>query len=192
MTLNLTGRYYSTSRDFAVTTTDPPTWRAIEQVFGTDWDNGDSPPRRWPGFNLVWSPGAEPILGLIDSAQRTLQVENEEMDDATVTDALGGGGRAGRRRRGHDDRHIVVEGCPLQLAAGGVHVHVYSRHASLYIHAKVIVADGDTGLRGQPELLRSQPQLQPGARGDHLGPGAGRATAATLTADFDEAPAYSP
>ena len=96
MTLNLTSEYYSTTRDFAVITTNQPDVAAIEQVFDADWTNSGAPATGPTGQNLVWSPGAEAaIVSLIDSAQHSLLVENEEMDDAGVTNALESAARRG-------------------------------------------------------------------------------------------------
>ncbi len=39
-----------------------------------------------------------------------------------------------------------------KLASGGVHVHLYDKDASLYIHAKVIVADGQRAFVGSQNL----------------------------------------
>jgi cardiolipin synthase A/B len=150
MTLNLTSRYYATTRDFAVTTTDQADVDAIEQVFNTDWHNGNSPPATGPpATNLVWSPGAErSILGVINSAHRTLQVENEEMDDSAIVNAL-----VAAAVRGVDVEVTMAYSSRWkdelsQLAGGGVHVRVYDSQAPLYIHAKVAIADGTTAFVG--------------------------------------------
>jgi cardiolipin synthase A/B len=145
MTLNLTSEYYATTRDFAVITTDQPDVAAIEQVFDTDWA-GSGPPATGPaGQNLVWSPGAESaIVSLIDSAQHSLLVENEEMDDPTITTAL-----ESAARRGVDVEVVMTSSSSWtdafdDLVNSGVHVRTYSPDASLYIHAKVVVADDTT------------------------------------------------
>jgi cardiolipin synthase len=156
MTLNLTSEYYSSSRDFAVITTDRADVMAIDQTFGTDW-TGAGPPRQGaPGSNLVWSPGAEaPILALIDSARHSMLVENEEMDDPTVTDAL-----EAAARRGVEVEIVMTYSSSSaselgDLAAAGVKVGTYSSDASLYIHAKVIVADGTTAFVGSQNFSDS-------------------------------------
>ncbi len=149
MTLNLTSEYYSTSRDFAVVTTDPSDVTAIEQVFATDWSNSGPPEAGPPATNLVWSPGAEPpILDLIGSAKRSLLVENEEMDDPDVASAL-----EDAARRGVDVEVVMTYSSSWvgdfdDLVGAGVKVGTYSADAPLYIHAKVIVADGTTAFVG--------------------------------------------
>jgi cardiolipin synthase len=149
MTLNLTSEYYSSSRDFAVVTTDRPDVDAIEQVFETDWTNS-SPPETGPqATNLVWSPGAEaPILDLIESARHSLLVENEEMDDSDIANAL-----EAAARRGVGVEVVMTYSSSWasefeDLVDAGVKVSTYSTDAPLYIHAKVIVADDSTAFVG--------------------------------------------
>jgi phosphatidylserine/phosphatidylglycerophosphate/cardiolipin synthase-like enzyme len=145
MTLNLTSDYYSTSRDFGVITTDQADVAAIEQVFDADWTNNGAPATGPTGLNLVWSPGAaSAIVSLIDSAEHSLLVENEEMDDSDVTSAL-----EAAARRGVDVEVVMTYSSSWtdafdELTGAGVHVRTYSPEASLYIHAKVVVADERT------------------------------------------------
>jgi cardiolipin synthase A/B len=156
MTLNLTSEYYSTTRDFAVITTDRPDVAAIEQVFGADWTNTDAPANGPTGQNLVWSPGAEmAIVSLIESAHHSLLVENEEMEDPDVTDAL-----ESAARRGVDVDVVMTYSSSWtdafdDLTAAGVHVRTYSPDASLYIHAKVVVADEATLFLGSQNFSTS-------------------------------------
>jgi cardiolipin synthase len=149
MTLNLTSEYYPSTRDFAVITTDQADVSAIEQVFDTDWANAGPPATGPSGQDLVWSPGAEPaIVSLIGSAQHSLLVENEEMDDAGITSAL-----ESAARRGVDVEVVMTDSSSWTdafdaLADAGVHVRTYSPDASLYIHAKVVIADDTTMFLG--------------------------------------------
>lgn len=143
MTLNLTNAYYSTSRDFAVVTTDTQDVAAIEQVFSEDW-NGSGPPTAGPtGLDLVWSPGAQSsIVSLIDSARSSLLVENEEMDDSSVTTALEGAAERGVSVEVVMTYSSSWAGAFSQLVDAGVKVSTYPSEGPLYVHAKVIVADG--------------------------------------------------
>jgi phosphatidylserine/phosphatidylglycerophosphate/cardiolipin synthase-like enzyme len=143
MTLNLTSAYYPTSRDFAVITTDAQDVAAIEQVFNDDW-SGSGPPAPGPtGLDLVWSPGAEgPIVSLIDSARNSLLVENEEMDDSAVTGALEDAAERGVNVEVVMTYSSSWVGAFAQLVDAGVKVRTYPSDGSLYIHAKVVVADG--------------------------------------------------
>lgn len=140
MTLNLTVRYYATTRDFAVVDTEPADVSAIEAVFDADWSNqAISAPT---GSDLVWSPGAEAALvALIAGARHSLLVENEEMDDRYITAPL-----ESAARRGVDVDVVMTDSSEWsvafdQLASAGVHVRTYAPSAALYIHAKAIVSD---------------------------------------------------
>ena len=84
MSLNLTSRYYPTSRDLAVIETNPNDIAAIETTFNADFaSSAITPPT---GDDLVWSPtnSLTSLLGLINSAKSTIEVENEEMGDASL------------------------------------------------------------------------------------------------------------
>jgi cardiolipin synthase len=143
MTLNFVADDYATSRDFAVTDSDPADVRAITTTFGADWDGQriTAP----SGADLVWSPGAlAPQLRLIDTARRSLDIYNEEMDDPQITGAL-----IAAAHRGVDVKVVMTagsewDGAFAELAAAGVHVRTFAADASLYIHAKAILADGRT------------------------------------------------
>jgi cardiolipin synthase A/B len=142
MTLNLVDEDYSTSRDFAVADTNRPDVSAIEATFTGDWNNESVRPS--DGVDLVWSPGAlESELSLINSVRHTLDIYNEEMDDSAVTSAL-----EAAARRGVDVKVVMTassewDSAFKKLAGAGVHVRTYNQDASLYIHAKMILADGD-------------------------------------------------
>jgi cardiolipin synthase len=148
MTLNLTSRYYATTRDFAVLDRDPADVAAIETVFVADYDHAKTTGAALPpGHDLVWSPGPsqQALLALINAAHRTLAVENEELASKPVLAAL----VAAAHRRvsvtlvmtDQSDWHAGFS----TLTQAGAKVEVYAADASLYIHAKVVIADA-----GQP------------------------------------------
>jgi phosphatidylserine/phosphatidylglycerophosphate/cardiolipin synthase-like enzyme len=158
MTLNLTSRYYTTSRDFAVLDTQPADVAAIEQVFDADWSHTPITPSAGSG-DLVWSPGAESEqVALIDSARSSLDVENEEMDDGYITSALCD---VARRRvkvsvvMTYDDSWRQAFD---QLSGCGVQVRTYAEDAPLYIHAKEILVDGREAFVGSQNF--SETSLQ--------------------------------
>ncbi|HUI77990.1 MAG TPA: phospholipase D-like domain-containing protein [Bryobacteraceae bacterium] len=142
MTLNLTSQYYSTSRDFAVIENDPNDVAAIEATFNADFSNSAIEPP--DGDDLVWSPtNSQPvILSVINSAQHSLLVENEEMGDTNVVNAL-----VSAAGRGVLVQVVMTNSSNdystqfTQLVAAGVEVSTYAANAPLYIHAKVILAD---------------------------------------------------
>ena len=140
MTLNLTDRYYASTRDVAVVDNDAVDAAAIETTFGADWSG--APLVAPTGDDLLWSPGAEqPLLALIASARTTLLVENEEMADAWITSALESAARRGVRVEVVMTESSSWAAALSALEAAGVRVRVYAPSATLYIHAKIVVVD---------------------------------------------------
>ncbi|WP_435136390.1 phospholipase D-like domain-containing protein [Actinacidiphila sp. bgisy144] len=145
MSGNLTSQYYSTSRDFAVIENNSLDVKAIEKVFAADYAGTAITPT--DGDHLVWSPtdAQSKILAIINGATTSLSVENEEMGYATVVTALENAAKRGVNvevTMTNDDNEYADEFDAL--TAAGVHVHTYAYTASLYIHAKAIVADYGT------------------------------------------------
>jgi len=141
MTLNLTSHYYATSRDFAVITTDSADVAAIEATFDSDFASSAVKPGA--GDGLVWSPTSSQglLIGLIAGAKTSLLVENEEMSNPDVVSAL-----SSAAMRGVDVEVAMTASKSWDanfatLTAAGVKVVTYASSASLYIHAKVILAD---------------------------------------------------
>jgi phosphatidylserine/phosphatidylglycerophosphate/cardiolipin synthase-like enzyme len=156
MTGNLTARYYPSTRDFVVLDRDPAAVAAIESVFAEDW-NG-SPVTGGPTVaGLVWSPGSgSALVDLIGAAQRSIVVENEEMDSTTIEAAL----EAASRRGVHVEVVMTADSAWVsafaELADAGVRVSTYPDSPSaLYIHAKVIVVDGATAFVGSQNFSTS-------------------------------------
>lgn len=142
MTLNLTSQYYATTRDFAVIGSDRNDIAAIEATFDADFDNSSLTPLE--GDDLAWSPtnSQSAILGLINAATKSLLVENEEMSDTNVVNALASAAGRGvlvRVTMTNTDDDYATEF--NRLVAAGVRVSTYSSTAPLYIHAKVVLAD---------------------------------------------------
>jgi cardiolipin synthase len=145
MTGNLTSQYYSTSRDFAVIENNSYDVNAIEKVFNADYAGTAITPT--DGDHLTWSPtdAQSKILAVINGATTSLSVENEEMGDSTITSALEAAAQRGVNveiTMTNDDNEYATEFDAL--TAAGAHVHTYAYTASLYIHAKAIVADYGT------------------------------------------------
>lgn len=141
MTMNLTARYYSTTRDFVVVDRQAADARAIETTVEDDWSaSGAVAPR---GVDLLWSPGSEEaLIGLIGSARQTVAIENEEMDDRYITNALVGAARRGVRVTVVMTAGSSWDAAFRELAAAGVHVITYpDTETGLYIHAKAVVVD---------------------------------------------------
>jgi phosphatidylserine/phosphatidylglycerophosphate/cardiolipin synthase-like enzyme len=142
MTLNMVSADYSGTRDFAVIDTGHADIAAIVATFNADFAHRTITPP--DGADLVWSPtnSQSSILAAINAAKRTLSVENEEMGDRTITDAL-----VAAAKRGVNVEVVMTaesdwDSAFGQLTRAGVHVRLYPNSAkALYIHAKAVIAD---------------------------------------------------
>ncbi|MBS2553521.1 hypothetical protein KGQ19_42375 [Catenulispora sp. NL8] len=138
---NLTSKYYSTGRDYGVTDTDANDVSAIEAVFNADFNGTSITPS--DGDNLLWSPtdSQSRLLSVINGATTTLDIEQEELSDAPLVNAVVAKAEAGVTVR------VVVEDPSSWTSAidkiknAGGSVVGYSGTKGLYIHAKAVVAD---------------------------------------------------
>jgi cardiolipin synthase len=144
MTYNLTSQYYSTSRDFGVFDNDPNDVAAIETTFNADFVDGTVTPP--DGDDLIWSPtnSDSSLLALINNSTNSLLVENEEMSASDIVSALGNAAK-----RGVSCTIIMTANSDYTselktLKSDGCKIATYAETASLYIHAKVILADYGT------------------------------------------------
>lgn len=156
MTGNLTAQYYPSTRDFVVLDRDPAAVAAIESVFAEDWSG--SPVTGGPTVaGLVWSPGSgAALVDLIGAAQRSIVVENEEMDSTTIEAALEAASRRGVHVGVIMTADSVWVSAFAELADAGVRVATYPGSPNaLYIHAKVIVVDGSTAFVGSQNFSTS-------------------------------------
>jgi cardiolipin synthase len=139
MTFNFTPQYYASSRDFGVLDTIPADDAAITATFNADWDR-----RRITaptGRDLVWSPGSQgPQVKLIDGSHGSLDIYNEEMDSTPIETALERAARRGVNVRITMTADSSWDSAFTQLVKAGVHIRLYAADASLYIHAKMILA----------------------------------------------------
>jgi phosphatidylserine/phosphatidylglycerophosphate/cardiolipin synthase-like enzyme len=148
MSFNLAEQYYATGRDFGIVDRDANDVTAIETTFINDW-NGN--PASAPAANdLVWSPGARTtLIALIASAKTSLLVYNEEMADTGIENALIDAARRGVRVRILMTYSDEWTGALTRLVAAGAEVRTYpATKNSLYIHAKVIIADSSKSFIG--------------------------------------------
>ncbi len=147
MTGNLDRAYYKKDRDFQVLDTDPADVAAIEAAFASDW-NGDQETAS-DGTDLVWSPGSEgELIALIKSAKDSLLVYNEEMADDDITNALENAARQGVNVEILMSMETGWLSAFTALTASGVHIRTFGPKAPIYIHAKMILADGKLAFLG--------------------------------------------
>jgi phosphatidylserine/phosphatidylglycerophosphate/cardiolipin synthase-like enzyme len=147
MNQNLTRSAFTANREFAVVTSQPDAVQAAAAIFEADWTRGAEPD---PG-PLVVSPtnAREQLLGLVRGARVSLDLYAEVLRDPEVLDAL-----AAAAERGIRVRIIISPSADFaaeveELTASGVDIRLAS---SLYIHAKLIVADGERAFIGSQNL----------------------------------------
>jgi len=140
-TPNWTVSAFTSNREYLVEDTNPDDVKQLVALFEADW-NRQTAPTDDP--NLVLSPtnSRADFLQLIQSAQRTLDLEAEEMQDSGIEAAL-----SSAAGRGVAVRVILPAAAPgpdanadgrARLGHGGVQV---KQLRDLYVHAKDIVAD---------------------------------------------------
>jgi phosphatidylserine/phosphatidylglycerophosphate/cardiolipin synthase-like enzyme len=150
MTLNFDGEY-ATTRDFAVLDRRSPDIDAILATFDADWARRRIAPAP-AGGDLLWSPGASAaILRMIDSAQHSLALEDEEMADPPATDALCAAARRGVKVTVVMTYESDWYDALAQLKRCGAEVRV-DHGQTYYIHAKVLIVDGRRALVSSQNL----------------------------------------
>jgi phosphatidylserine/phosphatidylglycerophosphate/cardiolipin synthase-like enzyme len=153
MTANLTGSAFTANREYIVVDRDPADVAEIVRVFEADWA------RTTPDLSqarLVWSPvnSRQRILELIDSAQKSLDLEQEVLNDPEVEQHL-----LAAAKRGVEVRFVSSPSYPIEqdvsepararLRSGGAQVRYLE---DPFIHAKVIIVDGKRALVGSINL----------------------------------------
>jgi hypothetical protein len=142
---NLDTTYYSTSRDYGVFDTDLTDVNAIVAVFNADFAKTSITPS--DGDDLVWSPtdSQSHLVSLINGAQHTLDMQQEEFSDTAVINAIVAAENRGVQVRLvlENENNEWATGISQVEAAGG-QVKTYTSPTGYYIHAKTIVADYGT------------------------------------------------
>jgi Putative Ig domain/PLD-like domain len=138
---NFDNTYYATSRDFGVFDTDATDVAAIVAVFNADYAHTSITPS--DGDDLVWSPtdSQTHLLALIDGAQHSLDIEQEEFSDTTLVNAI-----VADENRGVTVRVVIEDPSDYtseldDITAAGGTVTGYSSTTGFYIHAKTVIAD---------------------------------------------------
>ncbi|HEY1640953.1 MAG TPA: phospholipase D-like domain-containing protein [Streptosporangiaceae bacterium] len=141
---NLDTTYYSTSRDYGVFDTDAADVAAVVAVFNADYAKTSITPS--DGDDLVWSPtdSQAHLLALINGAQHSLDIEQEEFSDTALVNAI-----VAAEKRGVAVRVVVEDPSSYtaelnEITAAGGTVTGYADPNGYYIHAKAIVADYGT------------------------------------------------
>jgi len=162
---NLTGSTFKANREYMLISNRPDWVEEVARVFDADWRGKriDLSQAR-----LVWSPdrvsrgvregnSREKVLGLINGAKKILYLEQAGMVDEEVIEALENAVKRGVYVRlvgspaDPKENTYFVPGAE-RLRKAGVHLRYLP---SPYVHAKVIVADGNTALVGSINMSQS-------------------------------------
>ncbi len=142
-TANLTSRYYPSTRDAWILTTNPAQVKAIAGTFAADWASPKHSGNAVGATGLMWSPGAQQqIVADIGAAGKTLEFTSAELADTRVIATL-----VAAARRGVVCRIVMTDSPDWtagfdQVSAAGCAVHVFPDSSkALYIHEKIIVTD---------------------------------------------------
>ncbi|WP_438295841.1 phospholipase D-like domain-containing protein [Streptomyces sp. HUAS TT7] len=142
---NFDTTYYATSRDYGVFDSDKADVAAIEKVFGADYAKTSVTPP--DGTDLVWSPtdSQSRLLALINGAQHSLDVQEEEFGDSALVSAVVADAKRGVAVRvvAENQSSKYSEQLKEVIAVGGK-VATFTSSTGYYIHAKAIVADYGT------------------------------------------------
>jgi phosphatidylserine/phosphatidylglycerophosphate/cardiolipin synthase-like enzyme len=162
LSLNLESQYYATAHDFALVENDPADITAIEDTFNEDYAAGTPyggiqgtsdfsyQPGSGTGDELIWSPTTAQVamLSIINSATKTLLIENEEMSASNIVSALEtacGNGVTVQIAMSEDSTTPPYSSYAsnwIALEEAGCGVHVYpDTTTGPYIHANAVVAD---------------------------------------------------
>ncbi|WP_316752322.1 phospholipase D-like domain-containing protein [Streptomyces herbicida] len=141
LTGNLTSQYYATSRDYGVFDNDTRDVASIEKVFNADYAGSAITPT--DGDHLLWSPtdSRNRLLSVINAATASLDVEELELSDSAVVNAIVARVKAGVAVRVVVENPSSYASAVSAIDAAGGTVVGYSDPNGFYIHAKAMVAD---------------------------------------------------
>ena len=156
-TFNFNRKFFERVRGYAVITEDPSEVDEIVACFAADWDR-----RSFPSVGrLAWGGPASrnQIAQLIDSAQRTLDIQHKQLGDAGLLShllmALARGVKVrylGSGQKGVREEDLYEHAASLRiLRQAGAKIH---KVKSLKVHSKLIIVDGRVAHVGSMNLTR--------------------------------------
>lgn len=151
--LNWTDDNFTRTRDYAVVTPSAYEVAEIIDCFEADWAREDFDPGS--GAHLIWCPfnGRHRIADFIDSATKTLFVQNERYQDPVIIERLVRARRRGvkvhvmARAAHHLKDGKLVEGVSGMRILEDVGIKIH-RLKHMKLHAKMILADHERAVVG--------------------------------------------
>jgi len=156
MNLNLTRSSFTRNREFAAITTREEEVKQALAIFDADWNRAEDP----PDGPLVVSPGSsrEEIEALLASATESLDIYAEVVRDSRIVSLLSAAEDRGVDVRiilppddDENDREIL-----FGLMDDGIEVRTVP---GLYIHAKLIIVDGEKAFVGSQNFTATSLDL---------------------------------
>lgn len=155
-TFNMSPRFFTKCRGYAVVTTNPEEVQEIASAFEADWGRRAFKPR-----TLLWSGGKsrQLIAELIDSARVTLDLQHPKLLDISILDRLLAAVERGVRvrfmssgQKGVNLEDLLENAASFRiLQRAGALVHRLQRPK---VHAKVVIVDGKLAQLGSMNLAR--------------------------------------
>lgn len=150
MNQNLTQSSFKSNREFDIIDHNLSEVTEVRQIFLADWNRSGYTPKE---ASLVVSPdnARGKLAGLINSANKTLEIEAEVIQDNDMIKLLGDHGKQEEVRIILPDFKKVPANLDAakQLKSAGVQVKTIR---SPYVHAKLIIADGTHAYVGSVNL----------------------------------------
>lgn len=141
---------YISNREYDIVDTNTQDVQAVSGIFQADWNRSTA---SFNDANLVVSPvnARNTFTALINSAHSTLLIEAEEMNDTAIEQALATAAQHGVQVQvilPSSNNSSNSQGIAT-IKQGGVQVREDNR---LYIHAKIIVVDGQKAFVGSENI----------------------------------------
>ena len=159
-TFNLTEKYLSLTRDYALVTERPAEVAQIRDCFLADWERRAFHPE--PTSALLWSnQNSRRIMSaFIDAARHTLDIQHPKFVDTTILERIVQARRRGVRvrvlcggRHGISEWDVLDTFASLRVLS---HLDVKVRkQKNLRLHAKLLIADGRSAIIGSMNIDRS-------------------------------------
>ncbi len=154
-TANFYSKYYTTSRDAMIATTDPADVAAITATVKSDYAAASTGhlSKATTAPNLIWSPAARAqFLQTIDAAHHDIDLTSEEFKEHTIAIAVTKAVQRGVTCRMvlNSDAADTPEAKSVKQAGCSIHV-IPKSTKGLYMHEKVIITDA--GVPGQTTVI---------------------------------------
>jgi cardiolipin synthase len=147
------GKSGTTNREYGIIDTNPQDIQAVMNIFNADWNHSTA---QFSDPNLVVSPvnSRNDFLALINSAHHTLSIEAEEMNDSQIEQAIASAGS-----HGVQVEVILPSASSVSTDTNLTGINAIQQHGvqvkedpRLYMHAKIILVDGQRAFVGSENI----------------------------------------